>query len=90
MELYGVVLPGLYRLGKVFTNLIDVHVEGGHHVDISDMVRTHDGVHDAGNIYAFFGFPVLVYTLDKRGCAVTHTHDGDVDLPQYSTPELFK
>jgi hypothetical protein len=48
-ELDRVVRPGVDRLGEVLADLVLVDVEGGHELDVADVVAAEVDVHQAGD-----------------------------------------
>ena len=78
-EADGVVLPGEDGLAQVGADLGRVDVEGGHELEVADVVATEHHVHQAGDRLGRIGVAVVLDALDERAGAVAHAGDGDSD-----------
>ncbi len=76
-ELDGVVGLGEDGLGQVFADLVLVDVDGGHELDVLDVVAAQDGVHEAGHEVGLLGVLVELDALHERRGAVADTDDRD-------------
>ena len=79
-DLDRVVLAGVDGVGEIAADLLRVHVERGHDLDVADVVRPEPDMHEAGNPGAVFGVLVVLQSLHQGASAVTHPHDGDAHL----------
>jgi DNA-binding transcriptional ArsR family regulator len=81
LEDEGVVRLGIDGLGEVLAHLVLVDVEGGHELDVADVVPAEVDVHQAGDLLARLRVLVVVAALHEAGRAVPDADDGDADLP---------
>src|SRR6185295_13237938 len=79
-ELDRVVLTGPDRLGEVLADLLGVDVEGGHELDVADVVAAEVDVHQAGHFVGGIGVLVVLDALDEGVGAVADPDDRDADL----------
>src|SRR6185295_7243484 len=75
----GVVLAGDDRLGQIAADLLGVHVERGHELDVADEVVAELHVHQAGDLLGRVGVPVVLHAFHERGGAVAHADDCHTD-----------
>jgi hypothetical protein len=75
-QLDRVVLARQDRVGQVVTDLLAVHIERGHKLDIVDVVLAELHVHQTRNRGLRISIPVVMDTLNQRSGTVTHTDDG--------------
>ena len=68
------------RLGQVLADLVLVDVEGGHELDVADVVAAEVDVHQPGDEVVVLGVLVVVATLDEAARAVADADDRDADL----------
>ena len=68
------------RLGQVLADLVLVDVEGGHELDVADVVAAELDVHQAGDEVVLLGVLVVVAALDQAAGAVADADDRDADL----------
>ena len=80
LEDVGVVRLGVDRLGEVLADLVLVDVEGGHELDVADVVAAQVDVHQARDELVVLGVLVVVAALDEAAGAVAHADDRDADL----------
>ena len=80
LEDVGVVRLGVDRLGQVLADLVLVDVEGGHELDVADVVAAEVDVHQARDEVVLLGVLVVVAALDEAARAVADADDGDPDL----------
>ena len=80
LEDVGVVGLGVDRLGQVLADLVLVDVEGGHELDVADVVAAEVDVHQARDEVVLLGVLVVVAALDEAARAVADADDGDPDL----------
>ena len=80
LEDVGVVRLGVDRLGQVLADLVLVDVEGGHELDVADVVAAELDVHEARDEVVLLGVLVVVAALDEAAGAVPDADDGDPDL----------
>src|SRR5207247_997258 len=66
-------------LGDVPAHLLAVDVERGHDLDVMDVVRTQDDVHESGDPVAGGGVLVELQSLHQGGGAVAGADDGQPD-----------
>ena len=64
-EVDCVVLATVNGFGDVLANLVFVHIEGGHDLDVPDVIAAEDGVHDARNVCIVRGIAIHVDALDE-------------------------
>jgi hypothetical protein len=76
-ELDGVVLAGADGLGQVAPHLLGIDVEGGHELDVTDVVAPQLDVHQPGDLVTRLGVGVEVHALHQRRRAVAHADDRD-------------
>jgi hypothetical protein len=76
-ELDGVVLAGADGLGEVAPDLLGVDVEGGHELDVADVVAAELDVHQTGDVVTRLGVGVEVDALHQRRRAVAHADNRD-------------
>jgi hypothetical protein len=74
-DLDGVVLGVVDRLGQVEADLLGVHVEGGHELDVRDVVVAEGDVHQPGHRPGRVGAAVVLHALDQGARAVADSHD---------------
>src|SRR5262249_46036018 len=79
-ELHGVVLAAEDRLGEVLADLLLVDVDGGHELDVPDVVAAQVDVHQAGDLLGLRSVLVVLDALHERGGAVADADDGDAHL----------
>ena len=79
-ELDRVVDLGEERLGGVEADLLGVDVEGGHELDVADVVAAELDVHQAGHAVGRVGVLVVGEALHQGAGAVAHAGDGEADL----------
>ena len=79
-EADGVVLTGEDGLTEVQSHLGRVDVEGGHELDIADVVAAEADMHQTRHALGRVGVPVVLDALHQRAGAVAHSSDGDPDL----------
>src|SRR5215218_1038460 len=79
-ELDRVVLSRPDRLGEVLPHLLAVDVEGGHELDVADVVAAEVDMHQAGDILGRVGILVVGDALDEGVGAVTDPDDRDAHL----------
>jgi len=75
-DLDGVVLRGEDGLGQVAVDLLGVHIERGHELDVADVVLTELHMHQAGYSRASIGVAVVLDALNQRRRAVPDANDG--------------
>ena len=75
--LFGFVVD---RLGQVLADLVLVDVEGGHELDVADVVAAELDVHQARDEVVVLGVLVVVAALDEAARAVADADDRDADL----------
>ena len=82
------VLLGSVKIAseRSLPTLLHVDVEGGHEVEVADVVVAQQRVHDAGDLLALLGVAVEVHALHQRGGAVAHSDNRDVDLAHGGCP----
>src|SRR5207247_6064810 len=80
LEHIGVVRLRVDRLRQVLADLVAVDVEGGHELDVADVVATQVDVHEARHEVTIGGVLVVVAALHEAARAVAHTDDRDADL----------
>ena len=80
LEDVGVVGLRVDRLGQVLADLVLVDVEGGHELDVADVVAAQVDVHQARDEVVLLGVLVVVAALDQAARAVADADDGDADL----------
>ena len=80
LEDVGVVRLGVDRLGQVLADLVLVDVEGGHELDVADVVAAQVDVHQARDEVVLLGVLVVVAALDQAAGAVADADDRDADL----------
>ena len=80
LEDVGVVRLRVDRLGQVLADLVLVDVEGGHELDVADVVAAEVDVHQARDEVVLLGVLVVVAALDEAARAVADADDGDADL----------
>ena len=68
------------RLGQVLADLVLVDVEGGHELDVADVVAAEVDVHQARDEVVDLGVLVVVAALDEAARAVADADDRDADL----------
>src|SRR5690606_22584848 len=68
----GVVLTGDDRLGEVPTDLLGVHIEGGHELQVGDVIVPELYVHQPRHAFGRVGVTVILDTLDQRRGTVAH------------------
>jgi hypothetical protein len=68
------------RLGEVLADLRLVDVEGGHELDVADVVSAEAHVHEPRDEGPFLGVLVVVAALDEAARAVPDADDRDADL----------
>src|SRR5439155_1541320 len=61
-------------------DLVPVDVEGGHELDVANVVAAQVDVHQPWNEVALGGVLVVVAALDEAARTVAHAHDRDADL----------
>jgi hypothetical protein len=76
-ELDGVVLTGADGLGEVTPHLLGIDVEGGHELDVANVVAAELDVHQTRDMVARLGLGVEVHALHQRRRAVAHADDRD-------------
>ena len=80
LEDVGVVRLRVDRLGQVLADLVLVDVEGGHELDVADVVAAEVDVHQPGDEVVVLGVLVVVAALDEAARAVADADDRDADL----------
>ena len=80
-EVDRVVLAADDGLREVLADLVGVDVEGGHELDVADVVAAEVDVHQARDELVVGGVAVVVDALHERGGAVADADDGDADAP---------
>ena len=65
-EFQGVVGQRVDRLGDVLAHLVLIDIDGGHDIDVPDMVTAQVDVHQAGDELVFLGVLIIVQALDQR------------------------
>ncbi len=80
-EVDRVVLAADDRLRQVLADLVGIDVEGGHEVDVADVVAAEVDVHQPGHEVVVRSVAVVLDALHERGGAVADAHDGDADAP---------
>jgi hypothetical protein len=78
-EVDRVVLAAHDRLREVLADLLGVHVEGRHELDVAHVVAAEVDVHEARHELVVGGVAVVVDALHERGGAVADADDGDAD-----------
>ena len=68
------------RLGEVLADLRLVDVEGGHELDVADVVAAQAHVHEPGDEVRLLRVLVVVAALDQAARAVPDADDRDADL----------
>ena len=86
LEDVGVVRLGVDRLGQVLADLVLVDVEGGHELDVADVIAAEVDVHQARDEVVLLGVLVVVAALDEAARAVADADDGDPDLAVAAAP----
>ena len=86
LEDVRVVGLGVDRLGQVLADLVLVDVEGGHELDVLDVIAAEVDVHQARDEVVLLGVLVVVAALDQAARAVAHADDGDPDLAVAPAP----
>ena len=76
-ELVGVVLPSKDGLAEVLADLVVVHVERSHELDVADVVAAQVHMHQARDAVLGFGVPIVADTLDQAAGAVAYACDSD-------------
>ena len=66
-------------LAQIQSDLGSVHVEGGHGLDVVDVVAPEHYVHQARNMVVGLSVGVVIQALHQRTGAVANTGDGDAD-----------
>ena len=89
-ELEGVVRLDEDRLRQVLADLVLVDVEGGHELDVADVVAAEVDVHEAGDEVAVLGIGVVEAALHEAARAVADAHDGDADLAVARTVAVLR
>ena len=79
-ELEGVVLAREDRLREVLAHLLLVDVEGGHELEVADVVAAQVDVHQAGDEVSLPRVLVVMAPLDEAAGAVAHADDRHSDL----------
>ncbi len=79
-DLDGVVLRGEDGVGQVEADLLGVHVERRHELDVANVVRAEPHVHEARYGRCVVGVVVVLDALDQRGRAVADADNGDSNL----------
>ena len=79
-EFDSVVLTRPDRLGKIFANLGLVDVEGGHELDVANVVPAEVDVHQPRHEVLRRCVFVVLHALDQGGRAVADADDGDADF----------
>ena len=79
-DLDRVVLRREDRLRQVEADLLGVHVERGHELNVADVVLAERHVHQAGHGAVLVGVVVVLHALNQRGRAVTDTDYRDSNL----------
>ena len=74
-ELHRVVGLGEDGLAEVLADLVLVDVDGGHELDVADVVAADDGMHEAGDEVGLLGVLVELHALDERRGAVADADD---------------
>lgn len=72
--------PRPHRLGEVFADLLDVDVEGGDELDVTDVVAAQVDVHQTRDFLLRVGVLVVLDALDEGVGAVADPDDRDADL----------
>ena len=80
-EVDRVVLAADDGLGEILAHLVGVDVEGGHELDVADVVAAEVDVHETRHELVVGRVAVVVDALYERGCAVADANDGDADAP---------
>ena len=80
LEDVGVVRLRVDRLGQVLADLVLVDVEGGHELDVADVIAAEVDVHQPRDEVVLLGVLVVVAALDEAAGAVPDADDGDPDL----------
>ena len=86
LEDVGVVRLRVDRLGQVLADLVLVDVEGGHELDVADVVAAEVDVHQPGDEVVLLGVLVVVAALDEAARAVADADDRDADLAVAAAP----
>ena len=68
------------RLGQVLADLVLVDVEGGHELDVADVIAAEVDVHQPRDEVVVVGVLVVVAALDEAARAVADADDRDADL----------
>jgi hypothetical protein len=84
--------PAQMALPRSVPTLAVVGVEGGHHLDVTDVVATELHVHQPGHLVGRVGVAVVLEALDERAGAVAHAGDRQSDfchyMPSFTGEEL--
>ncbi len=88
-EADGVVLPGEDGLAQVGPDFGGVDVEGGHELEVTDVVAAEHDVHEPGHGVVGIGVPVVRHPLDEGTGAVPHSGDGHTDVGHGWLPFVF-
>src|SRR3954468_22739792 len=83
-ETVGIVRLSRYRLRNIASDLGGADVERGSDFDVTDVVISHAGIHQAGNGLIRADTAIMCEALYERGSAVansddTHTHAAGVE-----------
>ena len=75
-----VVRLGVDGLREVLADLVPVDVEGGHELDVANVVAAQVDMHQPGDLLGRVGVPVVGDALDEGVGAVADAYDREADL----------